>query len=453
MTSFAASMQTAKSTICAWSESANICEATLVRDAKGKVSIYLKPVAGQVFSESALTTLKGNLTVALGHFFCQTIYVENKEPWTADLFQRLKELRVEEFPSVSGIQWFTIERGIAKKAWIQCNQRENAAWSYADTQLSSPQCSPKIVTFFSYKGGMGRTTALVASALELIRQHKNVLMIDTDLEAPGLSTFFFQEGDAGQIIKGTVDYLLEKSLDPNATMNMTDYVLELTSPNFWEDSYGKLFLVSGGKLDGDFLPKLARIDSQELVEGKLKSSLINLLMDCRIALQPSGGIDYILIDSRAGFHDMAGIVTAQLPHGVVLFGKDSYQSWFGIQRAVNTIATSQSDKPFAIIVDSGCGTNGLVSDQEKEKFRRKAYDVFCSEYYGDSSAQPGLMAHGEAHDPVFIRYSPALSQDIPLYDSSKSSDLVAQLADTPYKELVGRIMKEFGDEPEGGFAE
>lgn len=76
---------------------------------------------------------------------------------------------------------------------------------------------------------------------------------------------------------------------------------------------------------------------------------------------------------------MAGVVTAQIPHGVVLFGKDSFQSWFGIQQAVRTIATSQEDKPFAIMVDSACGVNGTVSEKEKEHFRQKSYEIFCSD--------------------------------------------------------------------------
>ena len=54
---------------------------------------------------------------------------------------------------------------------------------------------------------------------------------------------------------------------------------------------------------------------------KFKKNLVQLLKDCCEALKGSGGIDYILIDSRAGFHDMAGVVTAQIPHGIVLLEK------------------------------------------------------------------------------------------------------------------------------------
>lgn len=445
MTSFETVLADAKAKIGAWSESGNVQEATLVRDAKGKVSVYLSAVSGQTFTKTGLDVLINDLDSALSPFFSKNIYVEGEE-WTKDLFKKLYELRISEPLSIPGIQWYTVERGISKKAWVQCNGSESAAWHYNNTQPSASPKYPKIVTFFSYKGGMGRTTAMVATALELIRRKKHVLMIDTDLEAPGLSTFFYQEGDVGQVNKGTVDYILEKNMDANAAPPMTDYILELNHSNYRESDYGRLYLVCGGKLDDNFLPKLARIDSQELVEGRLKNSLTCLLDDCRNAVPQ---LDYIFIDSRAGFHDMAGIVTAQLPHGVVIFGKNSYQSWFGVEKAVETIASSQSDPPFVIIVDSGCGQNGIVSDEEKVRFRKKSHEVFCSKFY-PSESQPAEGAEGEAHDPVFIPHSPILSQDVPLYDAAKAPGILTQMQTESYKKLTDRIMTWFGDLQEGG---
>ena len=105
----------------------------------------------------------------------------------------------------------------------------------------------------------------------------------------------------GYIRKGTVDYLQEKGMDPNTPVNMPDYIIPLTSPVYMEAGMGNLYLVSGGKLNDEFLLKLARIDSQELVGENLKKNLVQLLKDCCEALKDSGGIDYILIDSRAGW--------------------------------------------------------------------------------------------------------------------------------------------------------
>ena len=48
-----------------------------------------------------------------------------------------------------------------------------------------------VTTFYSFKGGVGRTMALVNAAVELANTGRRVLVVDFDLEAPGLDTFDF----------------------------------------------------------------------------------------------------------------------------------------------------------------------------------------------------------------------------------------------------------------------
>ena len=45
------------------------------------------------------------------------------------------------------------------------------------------------VTFYSYKGGGGRTLALINTAAYLAEKGNRVLLLDFDLEAPGLDEF------------------------------------------------------------------------------------------------------------------------------------------------------------------------------------------------------------------------------------------------------------------------
>src|SRR5262245_10026130 len=47
-----------------------------------------------------------------------------------------------------------------------------------------------IVTFYSYKGGVGRTMAMSNIAVLLARRGMKVLAVDWDLEAPGLERYF-----------------------------------------------------------------------------------------------------------------------------------------------------------------------------------------------------------------------------------------------------------------------
>ena len=46
-----------------------------------------------------------------------------------------------------------------------------------------------ITTFYSFKGGVGRSMALANAGVELARRGRKVLLVDFDLEAPGLDTF------------------------------------------------------------------------------------------------------------------------------------------------------------------------------------------------------------------------------------------------------------------------
>ena len=77
-----------------------------------------------------------------------------------------------------------------------------------------------IVTFYSYKGGTGRSMALANSAYLAAKRlsgDERVLMIDWDLEAPGLHRYFPEaERDGQQDTPGLIEYFtkLNGILDP-----------------------------------------------------------------------------------------------------------------------------------------------------------------------------------------------------------------------------------------------
>ncbi|HRI72349.1 MAG TPA: AAA family ATPase, partial [Polyangium sp.] len=49
---------------------------------------------------------------------------------------------------------------------------------------------PLLVTFYSYKGGVGRTQGLANAAVALANRGRNVVVVDMDLESPGVHSFF-----------------------------------------------------------------------------------------------------------------------------------------------------------------------------------------------------------------------------------------------------------------------
>jgi MinD-like ATPase involved in chromosome partitioning or flagellar assembly len=66
-----------------------------------------------------------------------------------------------------------------------------------------------IVTFYSFKGGMGRTMALANIAVLLVRRGLRVLAADWDLEAPGLDRYFRAYGIHSSNEAGLLDMLVD----------------------------------------------------------------------------------------------------------------------------------------------------------------------------------------------------------------------------------------------------
>jgi Mrp family chromosome partitioning ATPase len=63
-----------------------------------------------------------------------------------------------------------------------------------------------VLTFYSYKGGTGRTTTLAFFASWLATHHqKKVVILDCDFEAPGLTNYF----DISEDRKGVAEYLFD----------------------------------------------------------------------------------------------------------------------------------------------------------------------------------------------------------------------------------------------------
>ncbi len=176
-------------------------------------------------------------------------------------------------------------------------------------ELMQYQQTP-IVTFYSYKGGLGRSTTLAsfASYLSIHCKYK-VLILDCDFEAPGYSNFYGIGQSSQQHHNGIVEYLMDSQYEQN--VNVEDYVLEIDKEYSGE---GSIYMMLAGNLDesiieGDnhllnrnidhYLEGLARLDitdSEHLVNKF--TLMLNKLESSKYSP------DVILVDSRTGFNDI-----------------------------------------------------------------------------------------------------------------------------------------------------
>lgn len=417
MITFNNSLNTAVQSVCLWSKKSLLSEVTVIRDVYGKLSFLMDN------TESVPDPDKQDLITIfyqeMGPYFSGKIY------WKK-LSHTLRKIE---------------ERPIAKKAWVCQPTDQESVWSYDEAAGANGK---KVITFYSFKGGMGRTTALAAVALTLIRQGKNVMMVDTDLEAPGLATLFFDEE---LIDRGVLDYLIEHEIDDRVPI--TNYILDVTNPALLEENEGHLFLMPAGKVDENYLQKLARIDFQDNRPGYLREALTILLTD----IKEHYDVDYILMDARAGFHDMGGIAVAQLPHGAVLFGNDSRQSWDGLTQVLRTIAEGHRVDFPVMIVDTMCPK--AVSESyisARNHFINKSYTVCVENYYDTEGEIPGIEAEGETHFPEFLSFNDELLQGVELYsDGSQEKNQRVNayktiLTGENYKKIADRIKNWFGED-------
>ena len=73
---------------------------------------------------------------------------------------------------------------------------------------------PPVLAFHSIKGGVGRSTAVAVLAAHQAERGRNVLVVDLDLEAPGIGALLLAQEDLPQL--GILDWLVETSLRPDA---------------------------------------------------------------------------------------------------------------------------------------------------------------------------------------------------------------------------------------------
>ena len=323
-------------------------------------------------------------------------------------------------------------------AWQQC--RKEPLWSLSDSE------SCPIISFYSFKGGMGRTTALASFALDRARRDQHVVVVDLDLDAPGLKSVFSATSPSSF---GVADYLLEFPLIGQPE-DLLDYSCSVSLGAI--HTAGSLRVFPAGKLDSHYLGKIARLDFEQTDDPSVHHPLEELLLQIRATYHP----DCILLDSRTGFSETAGMLLSGLAHFHVLVGVDSTQSWEGLAYAVRKLGAERVRRGYpqaeTMIVQ------GLVPDLKKEmkqklleSFREKSTDLFATEYYAAEEEN-----HDEAywylkdsaeedspHWPWPLSYSAALAQSVDMENLLDSLDSKQSGVPDFCTALANRILTEY----------
>lgn len=182
-------------------------------------------------------------------------------------------------------------------------------------------------TFFSIKGGVGRSTAAAVLAWRLARAGKRVLVVDLDLEAPGIGGMLL----ADLPDYGTADWCVE-SLADAADAALFERMLAV-SP-LAQGTNGEIHVIPAyGARTKDYVAKIGRaympsISAEGVARG-LAERLLALLHTAAARVEPP---DVVLLDARAGLHDIGSAAVTRLGAEVFLFMRSDAQSCDGYAR-------------------------------------------------------------------------------------------------------------------------
>ena len=396
---------------------ADIPNLFLVRDLFGKVRLSISDtVANDRAVRDGLTTLAAALHEALG--------VHAYPPDDALLFVDEALLNPLEYAAREirpGVYW--VDRLVTGGNWWTVRAPDNAQGANR-------------FALYSVKGGVGRTTTAAVLAWHLARNGERVLVVDLDLESPGLSSAMLDA--RGMPAFGITDWFVED------LVGQGDPVLgEMTSSPAWAlDLEGDVHVAPAhGREPGEYLAKLGRVymDTPEAWSTRLERLTRSLENRCDPTV--------VLLESRSGLHDIAATAVTDLNAQVLLFATDSASTWQDYEILFHhwySHGLAASIRERLSIVSAL--TPEIDTGDYLEGFKERSWNLFQEHLYDELGADEDPAADRFAfdlkdeqapHDPLFILWNRGLAAGASLRDLEQAP---VNLAYTEFLRRFGQLV-------------
>ena len=190
------------------------------------------------------------------------------------------------------------------------------------------------ISFYSYKGGVGRTLVVANVAKYLAKFGQKVFALDFDLEAPGLHYKFIEtEREAPRITKGLVDYIYRFAVESKPTELIAPYVISVETRR----SDGHIWLMPAGQVPyAEYWKKLAQLNWHDLFYSTTAKG-IPFFLDLKARIEYEFAPDFLLIDSRTGITEIGGLATSVLPDKVVCLLINNLENKEGTREVMRSI--------------------------------------------------------------------------------------------------------------------
>lgn len=225
------------------------------------------------------------------------------------------------------------------------------------------------VSFYSFKGGTGRSTSLCNTAYELAKRGYSVGCIDFDLSAPGLHKIYDIGPNRTEDTKSVHNYI---NSEERTSLELSDYVLDVTK-DYRNDSFdGELFLVYG------------EIDADVASQAGDRKKMVRVVTDLVKDFDKEYALDYVFLDSRSGISSQALPIFEQADH-VFVFTRWTNQHKYGTSELLNWIRKAAGKDGGQDIVNTeslvavASNVPDVVGMEEIEKWREIELPVFVDD--------------------------------------------------------------------------
>lgn len=198
------------------------------------------------------------------------------------------------------------------------------------------------ITFYSYKGGTGRSLALANAAVYLANLGLKVVAVDFDLEAPGLHYKLSRNADGSPlpVSKGVVDFVNTYLDEGDVSSPITDFIIKV--PVSGADKQA-IHLVPAGRVPSrEYWAKLSRINWHDLFYSENPIG-IPILMELKARILEEVKPDFVLIDSRTGITEMGGVATTLLADKVICLVLPTPENLEGARAVLRSLKRTRRD--------------------------------------------------------------------------------------------------------------
>ncbi len=360
----------------------------VLRDASGRLAFF----AQNTLPASALTSLEASLRTAVGAYLRHDLPVADvNTPGVQPLLHDPGIVQVTE----GDVRIRLLDRRIVGADWLKGPLPEIAG------------DEPRRIVFASLKGGVGRSTAISVVAADAARRGRNVLVIDLDLEAPGIGSLLLDAERTPAF--GTLDYLVETSIQDVDDGELGAFVgtSALTAGAGLVDVIPVIGSTTK-ETPANYTAKLSRA-MIETVTGDRTIPVRDRLREMVDRFAARRAYDLVLVDARAGISELtAGPLLALGASTVFLFATAQQQSIEAYRLLFAHLATLVPGPPSPWSALQMVHAKATLDDDTHQWLTDELLDLFADYLYEEAEGtegfnfQPGDPAAPHAPVPILF---------------------------------------------------